>query len=996
MSFRNKRGRVLRRSVLAIAVGLCMTSGASYAQSRSAGSIFGNAQAGDQVTVHNEDTGLTRTLTVDNSGRFQASELPLGRYTVTLQHDGQSAGSRENVMVGVGGTQVDFNVQAQELGTVTVVASALPAIDVSSVSTDTLLTAETLNKVPVARDITQAAVLAPSVIPADSRYGNSVSFGGSAASENAYFINGFPVTNPLTNIGSTTLPFDAISSEQVITGGYSARYGRSTGGVINVVTKSGSNTWKAGALVTWEPQALRSDRKDLKYASDTGYDSAGTVYQNRSNWSDNPFTYGVYASGPVIKDRLFVYASGEWNDNISTFNDPVGNDPATGFYRDSEKKPRWMTKVDWNINDSNILEFTGISDKTGINRKRYSYDFDTNQHGTEQTGGYRYKDGGETYVGKYTGYLTDTLTLSALYGKQDITHYSEPYQYDGSQVRVIDDRPITDKITGLQPYTYIDDPDAYDKTDGYRIDLEWRLGDHTLSGGYDVMNSESQTATLMSGPGYAWIYAHTDGGDIPSSGGLTTAPGSDYVYRYIYENGGQFKVEQKAYYIEDRWQLTDRWLLSLGLRNDSFSNYNSDGVKYVGQDNQWAPRLGFSWDVNGDSSLKIFANAGRYFLALPLNVAVRGAAGSTYTTEFFSFTGVDPVTGAPTGLTALGDGPYSSNNEYGQAPDPRTVAASNLKSHYQDEFILGMQQMLGPKWNWGARLQYRDLKSAIDDICDNRPMLEYMAENNIAVDPDYNYSPDCRLFNPGADNVLLLDLPDAAGSTDLVAVPYTKANTHMSLKRKYIGLDLFLEHPFDGTWFGRIDYTLSHNYGNHEGQLDSDIGQQDVSQTVLFDHYELMEYGGGNLPNDRRHVVKAYGFWQMNPEWRFGGTLVARTGRPKSCLGYNPQGSDFWTNNLDYGRYYHYCGGQPVPRGSRGRLPTDFQLSFNAAYMPSWAPGLQFQVDVLNVLNKQVAQSIEERGERGGLGTVAEDRNRVLSYDQPRTVRFMARYDFSL
>jgi hypothetical protein len=157
-----------------------------------------------------------------------------------------------------------------------------------------------------------------------------------------------------------------------------------------------------------------------------------------------------------------------------------------------------------------------------------------------------------------------------------------------------------------------------------------------------------------------------------------------------------------------------------------------------------------------------------------------------------------------------------------------------------------------------------------------------------------------------------------------------------------------------------------------------------------------MAYGGGNLPNDRRHVLKAYGYFQYTPEWRFGGTLIARTGRPKSCLGYNPDGSDFFYNYLDYGRYYHYCDGKPVPRGSVGRLPTDVQLSLNAAYLPRWAPGLQIQLDVFNVLDKQVAQNVEERGELGGQGVVASNRYQVISYDAPRSFRLTARYDFSL
>jgi hypothetical protein len=1011
MKIRNQtRYARLRHTTLAIALGMSIT-GAALAQSRSAGAIFGTAEAGSVVTIKSQDTGLTRTITADASGRYRAAELPIGTYTVSVSQ-GSAASTRENIRVGVGGTEVDF--VAQDLSAVTVTASALPAIDVSSVTSDTTLSSTVLNQIPVARDITQAAVLAPSVIPADSRYGNSVSFGGAAASENAYYINGFAVTNALTNIGSTTLPFDAIDSEQVITGGYSARYGRSTGGVVNVVTKSGSNEWKAGALVTWTPESLRATRKSLYYAPDTGAATAGQLYLDRSIIEDDNLTYGVYASGPLIKDRLFIYATGEWTDRQLNQGSARGASASGGYTENDTKSPRWLTKLDWNINDSNILELTAISDKTGETIDTYSYDFATSTHG-DKDGGYRYKDGGETYIGKYTSYLTDSLTLSAMYGRQKVVHYSSPEGYDPSAVYVSDSRPgVANPITGLQPYASLDDPDAYDKTDGYRIDLDWHVGDHDLSIGYDVMNSESQAGTTTSGPGYRWIYYHTDDGTT-DQGGFKTAPNSDYVDQLVFANGGKFKVEQKAYYVEDRWQVTDRWLLSIGIRNDKFTNYNSDGVEYVSQKDQWAPRLGVSWDVNGDSSLKLYANAGRYYLAMPLNVAVRGASGSTYTETYYTYTGIDPTTGVPQGLQLIG-GPYSSNNEFGQAPDPRTVAAQDLKSHYQDEFIVGMQQALGSSWNWGARLQYRDLKSAIDDQCDNRPMLKYMIENNIAIDPNYSYSPDCRLFNPGADNTMLLDLPDAAGSPELVAVPYSKEDMGMYLKRRYIGLDLFLEHPFDGKWFGRVDYTLSHNYGNDEGQLNSDIGQSDVSQTVLYDHAELMAYGGGNLPNDRRHVLKAYGYYQFAPEWRVGGTLVAQTGRPKQCLGYyqgeggyNPpnvptsdgtgitqNGYDFWNNYLNYGPYYHYCDGQPTQRGAAGRLPSDIQLSLNAAYMPHWAPGLSLQLDVFNVLNKQVAQNITEIGENGGPGVVYSQRGRVISYDAPRAVRFTARYDFSL
>ena len=110
---------------------------------------------------------------------------------------------------------------------------------------------------------------------------NIGSFGGSSASENAYYINGFPVTNPLTNMGATTLPFNSIGQVQVLTGGYGAEFGRSTGGVVNVITKRGTDEVKGGAYIIWTPAGLRGDPKDLMYP-DTGKWNSTTHYNTSS------------------------------------------------------------------------------------------------------------------------------------------------------------------------------------------------------------------------------------------------------------------------------------------------------------------------------------------------------------------------------------------------------------------------------------------------------------------------------------------------------------------------------------------------------------------------------------------------------------------------------------------------------------------------------------------------------------------------------------------
>lgn len=995
----------IRRATLSVALGMCIAS-AAFAQSNASGSIFGTAgQAGTTIKIESVETGITREVKAGANGRYAASALPVGRYKVTLVRDGQVVATQDDVEVTLGaGSEVSFAGQAPasdatDLERVVVTASAASSIDVSSVDTRTVFTAAQLEKIPVGRSIESVALLAPGVVQADARYPGTASFGGSAASENAFYINGYAVTNPLTNLGSTSLPFDGISQFQAITGGYGAEFGRATGGVVNIVTKRGTNEWKFGGIATWSPKSLRGEQKNIYYPNN-GTANDGLLYHKLSEREVDSYTYGLYAGGPIIKDRLFIYASGEVTEqDVNTVAARPGS--ASGYQELSYEIPRWMAKVDWNIADNHLLELTAVSDVTKETDAYYDYRYTGTTpfvKGDTKNGGYYYEDGGELYIGKYTGYLTDNLTVTALYGEQSQDHIALPDQYDPSVVYVSDNRPIPAPVR-FGNYAQLAFPDAYDETSGYRMDVEWRLGSHTFRVGYDNQDSESRAGQSTSGPGYRWLYdtvgAAAANDPIPGAGGAVGPGGNgDYVMKYVYANGGTFRVEQDAYYLEDRWQVTDNILLSIGVRNEGFKNFNADDIVYAEQSDQWAPRLGASWDVFGDSSLKVFANAGRYHLAMPNNVALRGAAGSLYTIEYFSFTGIDPNTGEPTGLTALGDGPYSSNQEYGQAPDPRTVTAKGLESHYQDEFVIGFEKQFGDMFNFGARYVYRDLRSAIDDVCDGRPAYAWAIENNYSEEDAQALSDGlagCRLFNPGESNVFLL--PDASG--DFVTVPLSaEALGFPKLKRMYQGIDFFIERPFDGTWYGKVDYTLSRNYGNAEGQLKSDVGQRDVSQTMDWDHPELMEYANGYLPNHRKHYIKAFGYYQLNPEWRFSATATFASGRPKNCTGIHPD--DVFNETAAYGGpYYHYCGGVPSPRGSKGNLPWTNKLDLGVTYAPSFADNkLKFSLDVFNVFDSQVEQSIVEYGEIGAINNPYHSTNRVLNYSSPRSVRFALRYDF--
>jgi len=245
----------LKRTALAVL--LTSFIGAAAAQSTT-GSVYGTvpSAAGTTVVVQS-DTGLRRSATVDANGRYTLGSLPVGRYTATLQRDGQVVEKRDNVQLIVGaGTEVSFGEsgrsaggEATNLGTVNVTATNVPKIDVSNTVSRSVITSEQLDVLPLGRSAEAIALLAPGVVGGSGAFANGsrsvLSFGGSSVSENAYYLNGFNATNPLNNLGGVSLPYGSIDQQETFTGGYGASYGRSTGGVINQLGKRGTNEWPA-------------------------------------------------------------------------------------------------------------------------------------------------------------------------------------------------------------------------------------------------------------------------------------------------------------------------------------------------------------------------------------------------------------------------------------------------------------------------------------------------------------------------------------------------------------------------------------------------------------------------------------------------------------------------------------------------------------------------------------------------------------------------------
>ena len=426
--------KTIQRAALSAALSLCIAGGA-YAQSTT-GSIHGtvpSASTGTTTVQITNNSGFNRTVTADANGRYNFNALPVGNYKVTVQRDGQVVGTREVTVIVGAGTDASFgSSEAATLETVNVTATAAAAIDLTAVDTRTVFTAEQLQRLPINRSAEAIALLAPGAVAGAGGFAalsGLVSFGGSGVSENAYYINGYFTGEPLSNLGGSGLPFFAIAQQETYTGGYSAKYGRSDGGVISQIGKRGTNDWQFGGEIRWAPNGLREKRKDLYLPNldlPDGYDyedpdMAGTIYSRGKGEESSSTTYSAYVGGPIVRDRLFFFAGAEFEDRKTVSNPDALSSPRSTHGKSDDHNI--YAKLDWNINDNHMLEATWLKQKDDYSGSYYAYDIETGAEGDRlaivptpivKENDYR--------IFKYIGYLSDNLTFSATYGNNEFTN----------------------------------------------------------------------------------------------------------------------------------------------------------------------------------------------------------------------------------------------------------------------------------------------------------------------------------------------------------------------------------------------------------------------------------------------------------------------------------------------------------------------------------------------------------------------------------------------
>ncbi len=458
--------------------------------------------------------------------------------------------------------------------------------------------------------------------------------------------------------------------------------------------------------------------------------------------------------------------------------------------------------------------------------------------------------------------------------------------------------------------------------------------------------------------------------------------------------------------------MTDQLTLNLGVRNEGFENENLAGVAFIDLQDQWAPRLGFTYDVTGDRTSKLFGFYGRYFLPVAVNTNQRLAGAEFFIQDRWMLdlsggpndtnadgihdTTDEPILGTFVSGANFGDGTLKATN---------TSVDAEIDPMYVDEFILGYEQQMWDGWTLGVKGTYRELGTAIDDVAIDAAVLDYC--DNVATDLTYTqcYSVwygfhQYVLTNPGEDMVITLsgaDLSRATGGAITADRQITLTADQLNYpepERTYKAVEVSMEKSFDGIWGARFSYVWSESEGNYEGALKSDNGQVDPGLSQDFDQPGLTDNSYGFLPNHRAHSFKAFGNWQVTPALNIGANLIIQSPRKFGCQGVHP--TDFFASL--YGPASWFCQGVATPRGSVFESDWTKNLDLTFAYNLSEVftiPGdsLVLRADVFNVFGFEAETDYNEFGD---LDATTPDPNfgRPTAYQAPRGVRLSVAYRF--
>ncbi len=627
-------GKFVKLFALAVVIGVLAGPQVALAQSNiSTGQILGETNdaaggvlPGVTVQATNVDTGLSRRAITNPDGSYRIDLLPPGTYEVRADLAGFKSEVKRGVTVALGSAvNMTFLLQASAIEEEIVVTAEAPVIETSNPSVSSSVSDQQIGNLPLqGRDFSDFAILAPGTSTADGsqQSGRGGLQMGARAIQNSFNIDG---SNNQSSFfgeqrGGTRPPFTfsqaAIKEFQVIKSSYNLQF-NSSGGVINAITKSGTNILAGQVFAYYTDDSMR--------ATDANGEEASTYEQTQ---------FGFALGGPVIQDKLHFFLSYDgqryttpYFATFSGLEDVYGDvgdlfpdeasaiaawesrtgldwDTETGQIDQTNDADVFLVKLDWQASDSHLATARlNRSEQTGDNLTSSFENTGRSNNGTEDNSFI-------SLVASLNSVLSEDMFNEAIF------QYSSEERPRAANNETLPETSISGFLADWGRQDYL--PNSLDEVRFQLVDnLSYYLGDHTLKAGLNYENVSYDNVYFRYRYGQ-YVYAGWEAffNDEPQSYQQAFSP---------YNGQIEFDVDFYALYLQDEWRVSPGLTVTYGLRYDLQDNPTPDlanpGYPDTAQipddTDNIAPRIGFAWDISGDGKSVLRGGAGYFYDITP-------------------------------------------------------------------------------------------------------------------------------------------------------------------------------------------------------------------------------------------------------------------------------------------------------------------------------------------------------------------------------------------